>query len=141
MAGAGVGRWRFSDRYSTADVAPVIRANALGVDPQHLDGVDRFQAGADLYPCFQVEEDFGAGGDERNAVEGLACFDRTENPEARERGAIIAGLPMDQGEDGAGGEGNRATAAIVDDLINWLTETEPALEAVLEPYQLDLDRR
>lgn len=133
MTGAGVGRDGLSDGDPTADVAPVVGADGFWAKAGRFDGVDGLKPRVNFHPGLEVEENFSARADEGDTVAGLVSGDGAEDPQAGERRAVVAGFPVDEGEDRARGEADGSAAAVELVVSGGTAEADPALKAGFQP--------
>src|SRR5712692_11801210 len=128
-------------RQPVVDVPPVVRCDIGRIDAQRLDGIDRLQRAFDLWPAVYPQQTLPAGSDKADRRTGFARTNGAQDVDTRDDGAKIVGRPADESEDVVRREGND-TALPVDDLLGGDTaEAYPALDALLDPDQIDISER
>src|SRR5713226_123908 len=128
-------------RQPVVDVPPVVRRDVGRIDAQRLDGIDRLQHAFDLRPDVYPQQTLPAGADKADRRTGFARTNGAQDVDTRDDGAKIVRRPADESEDVARREGND-TAMPVDDLLGGDTaEAYPALDALLDPDQIDISER
>ena len=105
---------RFADGHPVMDVVPMIGRNLDRIDAARLDGVDELEHALNLRPAIDMQQDLCAGRDRRNGLARCAAFNRAQDVEPRENGAVLVRRPAHEREDAAGREEEDATATIED---------------------------
>src|SRR5260221_5449563 len=127
------------------NVSPVIGTGVGGIDAELLDGVDRQQHALHVRPARDAQKDVASGPHGANRGVGFTWRDGAENVDARDDGAVIVAGPADKSEDAAGCEAQDALTAINDLFGDIPAKSNPVLDLLLEPDQLDMgehiDRR
>src|SRR3984893_17846784 len=125
-------------RQAVVDVPPVVWRDVGRIDAQRLDGIDCLQHAFDLWPAVYPQQTPPAGSDKADRRTGFARTNGAQDVDTRDDGAIIIRRPADESEDVARREGND-TAMPVDDLLGGDTaEAYPALDALLDPDQINI---
>ena len=107
-----IGARCFADGHSVVDVAPMVRRNLDRIDAARLDGVDELEHALNLRPAIDMQQDLCAGRDRRKGLARCAAFNRAQDVEPRENGAMLVRRPAHEREDAAGREKEDATAPI-----------------------------
>ena len=130
----------FAGGQAVVDVPPMVGRGVSRIDAASFDGVDRPQNVVDLGPAVDAQKNLAAGTDERQRRIGFARRYRARDVDARDDRPEVVGRPAHEGEDGAGREADDALPAVEDRLVSDAAETDPVLDSLLEPGQLDTSK-
>src|SRR3546814_1505297 len=108
-----------------------------GVDVQDVHRVNRLEHALDLGPAVDAQQNLAAGGDARYGLIGFARNDRAQYVDARHQRAEVVGRPTDVGEHAIRCEGDAATSAVENLILDQATKAYPAFDAALDPQQID----
>ena len=115
----------------------MIRRRVGSMDAEFLDSIDCLQHAFHFWPAVDVQENLSAGTHERQGLVRLAGKDSTDDVDLRYDGPVAVGLPSDKGKDATGCKTQDAPTTIEDRVAGIAAEPDPALDAVLDPGQLN----
>ena len=116
---------------------PIIRRRVGGIETERLDSIDCLQHAFHFRPAVDVQENLSAGTHERQGLVQLAWKESADDVDPRYDRPVPVGLPPNEGKDAARCKAQDAPAAIEDRLADIAAEPDPALDAVLDPGQLN----
>lgn len=126
-----------ADGQAVVDVPPMVGCGVSRIDAAGFDGVDRPQNVIDLGPAINAQKNLAAGTHERQGRIGFALRYRARDVDPRDDRPEVVRRSAHEAEDGAGREADDAPPAVEDRLFGDAAETDPVLDALLEPGQLD----
>lgn len=110
------------------------------IDPERFDRVNRVQNFLDLRPARDPQENVCAWLHVWRHGVRLARRDCTKDVDLRQDRAVIVGRPVHDGEDAVGRVAHDPAAIIDDLLLRDMTETDPGLDALLDPQEFDMSQ-
>ena len=119
-------------------VAPMVRCNGSGRNALRPDRIDQAEHSFDLRPTLGGQQDLRTGADERQGLVRSTGRQGAQDVEPGEHGAVFAGSPADEGEDGPRREADDAAVAVEHALGDIVAEAQPVFALLLAPGQFHL---
>src|SRR5438093_314815 len=138
MSAVRIGSRPFADEKTIIDVPPVLGRGVRRIDSECLNTVDRLKNLLDLRPPTEAKQNLPARKHKWHGRVAFSWLNGAQDVDTRHDGAVVVGCPAHERKDAVCCERDHTMLSIDHALLDGAAETDPVLDALLEPCQLDM---